>query len=251
MKNISYKERSYFYDNEYIKEKYVCSYLKHLKKRYQFTSSICCPCGTGIYFKEFSRYFKLNYFVDINCEMIKKLVEKLEKNKIDNITSLVCDMRKIKTLEINVDFFISLNQGIQFLNLNEFKNFLSNIKETANYIVLDLFDFSIDGKLKYYDSHFDDNVEYFSKDIKYNNKILKRYNIHHHQKDYVTIDYKYMDKNGIVFTSQIKLFNYPYEVINDIILKEKIYKVIEIRKYKQGNYILLLKRSEDFESENR
>lgn len=247
-KTITYKERSMFYDNEYSKEKYICLYLKYLAKKYKFTSSICCPCSTGIYFKEFSNHFKLNYFIDINSEMIKQLVEKLEINRFTNVIPLVYDMRKIKKLRIIVDCFISLNQGIQYLSIDEFKFFLRNIKETANYIVLDLFDFSMDGKLKYYDSSFNDNIEYFSKQIKYNDKTLKRYNVHHHKKDYVIIDYRYMIKNNVIFTSQIKLFNYPYEVVKNIIVKEKIYKIVEMKKYDQGNYIILLKRSDDIGS---
>lgn len=247
-KEITYEERSMFYDNEYVKKKYICLYLKYLANQYKFTSTICCPCGTGIYFEEFSNYFKSNYFIDINCEMIKKLLEKLKVNKFTNVIPLVYDMKKIKKLRISVDCFVSLDQGIQFLSIDEFKLFLKNIKETAEYIVLDLFDFNVDGKLEYYDSGFEDNIEYFSKKIKYNDKILKRYNVQHHKKDRIIIDYKYVIENNAIFTSQIQLFNYPYEVIKDVIVKGKIYKIVEMKKYNQGNYIILLKRSDDIES---
>ena len=170
MKEITYKERSNFYANEVKKNINDIKLLKSIKYKYNISSVIICPCASGVYLNECSKIFKKSYFIDIEKSMIDIVNDNILKNKVDNIKACTHNMVNLKDLKIKYDCIISLNQGIQYLNYSEFEEFLNNNYLVIDYIVLDLFNFNLDGMLPYYNSNIKDGEFYFSKSFMIKNK---------------------------------------------------------------------------------
>lgn len=243
MKKITYKERAKFYDFECQKEKYVLDFLKDFKSTYNISQALCCPCGTGIYLEDFSMLFRKSIFADLEPEMILYLEQKIKLKKIKNIIGKICDINNINEIGTTVDAIFIFNQGIQFLDLDCFNSFLNLAQEITNYLVLDLFDFLNIGHLSYYNSSIEDNVFYFSKEFNIKSYNIKRYNSHIHEKNSILLKYKYTHNNNPIYESILQLYNYNYQIIKDIIHKNKYFKIIDVYMRKNGNYILTLKRN--------
>ena len=82
MKKITYKERSMFYTNELQKNDDDIILLKLIKNKYNIKISLLCPCASGIYLAEFSKFFEKSYFVDIERSMIKEVKKNMLINHI-------------------------------------------------------------------------------------------------------------------------------------------------------------------------
>ena len=250
MKKITYKERSLFYNQEVQKDLKNIELLKTIKNKYKVSSALYCPCASGIYLCEFSKLFKESYFIDIEKNMIDFVNQQLKIKKIKNVKAFDCDMKDINTLKIKCDCIFVLDQGIQYLNYSEFKTFLDNSYFVAEYIVLDLFDFNFGKKLFYYDAKIEDNKFYFSKDFTFKGLNIKRYNYHIHYNDYIEFCYQYFNENILLFETKFKLYIYRYEELKKIVEDSNKYLVKEKFEYKNGRYIVVLKKRDITKLEN-
>ncbi len=241
MKEITYKERSNFYANEVKKNINDIKLLKSIKYKYSISSVIICPCASGVYLNECSKIFKKSYFIDIEKSMIDIVNDNILTNKVDNIKACTHNMVNLKDLKIKYDCIISLNQGIQYLNYSEFEEFLNNNYLVTDYIVLDLFNFNLDGMLPYYNSNIKDGEFYFSKSFMIKNKNIKRYNKHIHNNYYIDFYYKYFDERSLLFETNFRLYNYEYKLIKEIIEKNNKFQIQEKIDKNDGTYILVLK----------
>ena len=203
MKKITYKERATFYIQEVKKDYKKIKLLKAIKDKYDITSMALCPCASGVYF---------------------------------------CDMKNINELKIECDCIFALDQGIQYLNYSNFKNFLENSYSVTKYIVLELFDFNLGKTLTYYDSKVEDNKFYFSKQFTFNDLNIKRYNKHIHYKTHIEFWYQYFNKDNLVFETNFKLYNYEYNMIKKIVDKSNKFVIQEKNEDENGTYIIVLKR---------
>ena len=243
MRKITYKERSKFYANEVTKSTDDVKLLIKIKDKYNINSGIICPCASGVYLCECSKMFKKSYFIDIEKSMIDIVNNNIIKHKIDNIKANVHNMVNINDLNIKCDCFFALNQGIQYLNYSEFEDFLNNMCLVVNYIVLDLFDFNLNGRLSYYNSKIKDDCFYFSKSFVFENKKIKRYNKHIHNGNYVDFYYQYFNKNALIFKTNFRLYNYKYELLKEIIEKNNKFYIQEKIIREDGSYIINIFKS--------
>ncbi len=244
MKKITYKERSMFYTNELQKNDDDIILLKLIKNKYNIKISLLCPCASGIYLAEFSKFFEKSYFVDIERSMIKEVKKNMLINHISNIETAICNMININNLNIKCDCIFSLNQGIQYLNYLEFEKFLNNVYFVTNYVVLSLFDFDQNGTLTYYNSQIADNSFYYSKSFLFMNKIIKRYNMHIHYDDFVNFWYFYYSNEELIFQTTFKLYNYKYNLVKKIVDKNGKFYIHEKFSNKNGTYAIVLAKKE-------
>lgn len=242
MKKITYKERSKFYASEVEKTSDELELLKAIKNKYNISSVIICPCASGVYLEECSMNFEISYFIDIEKNMIDIINNNIIKHKITNIKTNICNMMNLNELNIKCNCIFALRQGIQYLNYSEFEVFLNNAYFVTDYIVLELFDFNLNGLLTYYNSKIKDGYFYFSKNFEFENKNIKRYNKHVHNGSSVEFYYKYFDKNNLIFKTNFRLYNYKYELTKEIIEKNNKFNIQEKIKRSNGSYIIVLNK---------
>ena len=171
-----------------------------------------------------------------------KVYDKSDLADIKNVKTYICDMKNINELKIECDCIFALDQGIQYLNYSNFKNFLENSYSVTKYIVLELFDFNLGKTLTYYDSKIEDNKFYFSKQFTFNDLNIKRYNKHIHYKTHIEFWYQYFNKDNLVFETNFKLYNYEYNMIKKIVDKSNKFVIQEKNEAENGTYIIVLKR---------
>ena len=242
MKKITYKERATFYIQEVKKDYKKIKLLKAIKDKYDITSMALCPCASGVYLRECSEIFKESYFIDIEKTMINIINNQKEQQSIKNVKTYICDMKNINELKIECDCIFALDQGIQYLNYSNLKNFLENSYSITKYIVLELFDFNLGKTLTYYDSKVEDNKFYFSKQFTFNDLNIKRYNKHIHYKTHIEFWYQYFNKDNLIFETNFKLYNYEYNMIKKIVDKSNKFVIQEKIEDENGTYIIVLKR---------
>ena len=242
MKKITYKERAKFYTQEVKKDYKKIKLLKSIKNKYNITSIALCPCASGEYLRECSEVFKESYFIDIEKSMIKVVNGQIKYQGIKNVKTYICDMKNINELKIKCDCIFVLNQGIQYLNYSSLKIFLENCYLVTKYIVLEVFDFNFGKKLTYYESKVKDNIFYFSKQFKFNNLNIKRYNKHIHYKNHIKFWYQYFNKDNLLFETSFKLYNYEYNMLKKIVDKSNKFAIQDQIEVENGNYIIILKR---------
>lgn len=244
MKEITYKERAKFYNQEIQKNEDLLYFLNTLKNHLKIDSTILIPCGTGIYSDYFSKVFSLNYFMDSEEAMIEELKLNLSLNKINNIEPLIKNMKD--SLNKKVDAVFVLEQGIQFLNHNEFYTFLKIQSDFCKYIILDMYDFlsNYDDYLSYYDSKKSANYKEFI----FNNKLYKRKITYKKELQGINFFYDYSNKqDSTIYKSNVYLYNYNLKetinIINSIdnIKINSIYKNYLFDSCSNNNrYILIL-----------
>lgn len=242
IQGIDYSERSKFYDFEVGKEFIITQILEDISRKYNFKSTILCPCASGTYLKEFSDLFSKSYFFDIEKNMVDMVNNKISKNFISNVTAKIIDLNNINDCGINCDCIFLLNQGVQYLNIEQFTNFLIKSYQTSNYILLDIFDFELNGKLTYYDSEIKDDKLYLSKEFIYNHIKVQRFIKHVHEIDSIKFIYKYFINKSEKYNTSFKLYNYKIDVIKNIINNSSKYEIEEFFINENGRYIFMLKR---------
>ena len=242
MKKITYKERAMFYTQEVKKNYKNVKLLNIIKNKYNINYAVLCPCASGLYFEEFSKLFKQSYFIDIEKNMIDFIDEQNKAKHVKNIKTYICDIKDINKLKIKCDCIFVLDQGMQYLNYFEFKTFLDNSYLVSEYIVLDLFDFNSGKKLTYYDSEIEDNKFYFSKKFTFKKLDVQRYNKHIHHRNHIMFWYRYFDKDHLLYETNFRLYNYEYNWVKKIIEKSNKFSIQEKIEYKDGTYIVVLKR---------
>lgn len=246
MKKINYDERADFYDLEVPKDNKVVSFLEQISKTLNIKRVVDCPCASGIYILDFSNIFEFNYFVDIDNEMLNKVKEKINKYNISNVKTLNLNINNLDLLNEKSDCIIMLNQGLQYINIEEFQSFLNRLN--INYLVLDLFDFKKDGKLTYFNSNKKDNY-YLTRKFKIKDKNIKRYNKHRLIDNKIYFKYNYYINNNKEYTTEFELNNYELEKISNIIKNSKyeLYRGYGDYDFKEisnneGHYILILRK---------
>ncbi len=246
MKKVDYNERAYFYDLEVSKDNRIVNFLEQISKKINIEIVVNCPCASGIYILDFSNIFKYSYFIDIDNEMLNKVKDKINKYSISNVKTLNLNINNLDLLNGKNDCIIMLNQGLQYIDINEFQNLLNRLN--INYLILDLFDFKKEGQLTYFNSN-KDNDYYLTRKFKIKNKDIKRYNKHRLIDNKVYFKYNYYINNNKEYTTEFKLNNYEFEDIKNIIKNSKyeLYKKYGDYNFKEissnkGHYILILKR---------
>lgn len=246
MKKINYDERADFYDLEVPKDNKIASFLEQISKKLNIERVVNCPCASGIYILEFSNIFKYSYFTDIDNEMLNKVKEKINGYSISNVKTLNLNINNLDSLNGKSDCIIMLNQGLQYININEFQSLLNRID--INYLILDLFDFKKDGELTYFNSNKKDNY-YLTREFKIKDKNVKRYNKHKLIDNKIYFKYDYYINNKKKYTTEFELNNYELEDISNIIKNSnyelyRIYSNYDFKEVsnKKGHYILILRR---------
>ena len=246
MKKINYDERADFYDLEAPKDNKIASFLEQISKKLNIERVVNCPCASGIYILEFSNIFKYSYFTDIDNEMLNKVKEKINRYSISNVKTLNLNINNLDSLNGKSDCIIMLNQGLQYININEFQSLLNRID--INYLILDLFDFKKDGELTYFNSNKKGNY-YLTREFKIKDKNVKRYNKHKLIDNKIYFKYDYYINNKKKYTTEFELNNYELEGISNIIKNSnyelyRIYSNYDFKEVsnKKGHYILILRR---------
>ncbi len=249
MKKINYNERANFYDSEVSKDNKIFNFLEQLSKKLNIKRVINCPCASGTYILDFSSIFEYNYFVDIDNEMLNKVKEKINKYNISNVKTLNINIKNLDSINKECDCIIMLNQGLQFINIEEFQRLLNKLN--ISYLILDLFDFKKDGKLTYFNSNKKDN-HYLTRSFKIEDKNIKRYNKHKLIDNKIYFIYDYYINNIKEYTTTFELHNYELENISNTIKNSKyeLYKIYGDYNFNKisnddGHYILILRRSKN------
>lgn len=239
---IDYSIRSKFYDEEVYEDQTLLSLIDFLKNKFDLQKIIYCPCASGVYLETFSKMFCYSYFVDLNKSMVHVVNEKIELYKIKNVEALNLNMININKLEDSVNCVFVLHQGIQYLQEYEIFKFLDHASSIP-YLFLDMFDFSKEGKTTYFDSSFQNNVHYLSKQFYYQQQLVKRYNQHMQFQDKINFRYIY-DISGQLFQTEFELYNYSFEKIKNIICQHGKYHIryVYCDSHNEGHFILFLER---------
>lgn len=239
-----------FYDNEVLKDNNILSFVKLCIENFDLHKCVYCPSATGIYYKEFSKLFDKALFLDIDPQMVEYLNKKINFANIKNIDVKISDIRKIGKYKDLYDSMFFFNQGLQYIPLEDFKKILE--EKLSKYVILDLFDFNKKGKLSYFDSEKND-MNYLSKRFTYKDKVINRYNKHSIFNDKILYEYNYVENNNSIKKIDFEMFNYPFKLVKDIVLKSKVYKIEKIygdydcSEYNNdlGHYILVLSRIDE------
>lgn len=248
MKKINYDERAKFYDLEVTKDEKITKFLEKVSKKFKVKKIINCPCASGIYFMDFSNIYQYSYFVDIDNAMIEKLNQKISENNILNVETLKLDIREINKLNGLADCVIMLNQGLQYIKIEDFKNLLNKLEFDC--LILDLFDFRKKGNLTYFKFESLENTYYLTKKFKLIERQVIRYNKFKWYDRKIAFKYKYYINDICEYTTEFQLYNYSIEDVSNIInsSKYKIYEMYSDYNFKEyneqnGHYILVLRRS--------
>ena len=249
MKKIDYNERANIYDLEVTKADNIIIFLNEISKKLNVKRVINCPCASGIYISDFANIFEYSYFADINNKMLEEINKKIIKYKFSNIEPINLNINELDILNGKSDCIVMLNQGLQYIEIENFKNLLDKIN--TNYIVIDLFDFTKKGKLTYFNSCEDENKYYLTRYFKVNNNNIKRYNKYKIINNKICFKYKYYINNKEEYTTEFELYNYKYKDVNNIINQSKyeiynVYGDYDFENYSEegGHYILVLRRCE-------
>lgn len=236
---MAYKERAFFYNSEISIEKDLPFFLERLKNIYNLNSVILLPCGAGKYKELFIKYFQKSYFLDIEDNMLKNIRNGLKKDEKNKIIPIKHDMRE--ELYIKTDAILCLNQGMQFITLEEFEIFLTRVATITKYVILDLFDFNGD---------FSDFLSYYNKKNKrqtmvfyYNGIKVTRSTEYKLDNDGINIVYSYDKLFG---ENQIYLYNYDYQKVIKLIRKLQLYKIksiyenLSFKRYTKSNRFIIV-----------
>ena len=175
----------------------ICEkYIQHIRNNNKFLD---IGCGTGIYTKIFSKYFKHNYGIDICQNMIN-----ICNNNNNNNIVYICE--SIENFNVNnFDLIISISQVINhFMTFDTLNSFFKNICEKLNENGIFIFDI--------YNSNFLKNNKY-----KKEKRILDN-------DSYYTINPSLSYDNDNIAILSLNNVIYDNDKIHKYILKYKIWQ---------------------------
>ena len=214
MKKMTYADRATFYIDEFAPDINLRDFLVFVKDKYNLKNAINCPCGAGNYFSQFTSVFEECFFVDVEPKMIEKMASMLMNAKKKSAHALCADIRALP--ELNCESVFILDQGIQYICLKDFKNFMLNIQSSVKVVVIDIVDFNKPGKTSYFDASKPSDIFYFSKQFESEGETIERYNKQLFTHEGVAFEYMYKSMNEVI-KSQFFLYHYNFERIFEVI----------------------------------
>lgn len=244
---MTYHERAAWYDSEIIEDVYVEDFLKKIKKKYQISSCINIPCGSGQYINIFEKLFMQTFFLDIDTNMICLVNRKIKYNQFQNIVADIGDLRK--PIKYNADLLIVFHQALQMLPFGELDGFLNNMSKYC-FLLLDLYDFrgKAGDSLNYYKIDEPTCKYYKTREFIFQNRKIIRYTMANEVGNGIDLHYKYiMDDEEI--ESKIHLYYYNFIETIKKVKKNGIFHIEGIYSDYMGTehtvhnrFILLLRR---------